>query len=326
MHEYEPDNIKLTHSIGPNASHDDLLFLKQIGLRWVRLHYGDWDADVDKLSEIQKRLAQYGLRIYSAHHPAYRSLKIQLGQSGRDEDIELCRAFIRTLGKLDIPVTVYDFHPGNTFTTSHVERRGYIAREFDLDEFRNNVEKNRFEREYSAEEMWEYYTYFMKAVLPVAEEANVRMGLHPDDPPLAKMNGVAKLFTNYSGYRRAEEIAGFSEHWGLLMCIGTWIEGGDQMGRDVFQMIHDFGGRGKIFEVHFRNVSSPLPRFVETFHDDGYMDMYKVMKALREVRYAGSLMPDHIPQLVNDTGHRAGLAYCIAYMRALLRRANEEVG
>ncbi len=69
-----------------------------------------------------------------------------------------------------------------------------------------------------------------------------------------------------------------------------------------------------------------LPHFVETFHDDGCMDMYKVMKALREVRYAGSLMPDHIPQLLNDTGHRAGLAYCIAYMRALLRRANEEVG
>jgi D-mannonate dehydratase len=150
MDEYKPGNIKLTHSIGPNAGHDDLLFLKQIGLRWVRLHYGDWDADVDKLSEIQKRFAQYGLRIYSAHHPAYRSLRIQLGQSGRDEDIELCCAFIRALGELGIPVTVYDFHPGNTYTTSHVERRGYIAREFDLDEFRNNVEKNRFEREYSA--------------------------------------------------------------------------------------------------------------------------------------------------------------------------------
>ncbi|MFC1719504.1 mannonate dehydratase [Candidatus Poribacteria bacterium] len=326
MDEYEPNNIKLTHSIGPNASDDDLLFLKQIGLRWVRLHYGDWDADVDKLSEIQKRFAQYGVQIYSAHHPAYRSLKIQLGQPERDKDIELCCAFIRVLGKLGIPVTVYDFHPGNTFTTSHVERRGYIAREFDLDEFRNNVEKNRFEREYSAEEMWEYYTYFVKAVLPVAEEANVRMGLHPDDPPLAKMNGVAKLFTNYSGYRRAEEIAGFSKYWGLLFCVGTWGESGDHMGKDVLEMIHDFGGKGKIFEVHFRNVSSPLPRFVETFHDDGYMDMYKVMKALCQVRYTGSLMPDHIPQLVNDTGRRAGLAYCIAYMRALLRRANEEVG
>ena len=99
------------------------------------------------------------------------------------------------------------------------------------------------------------------------------------------------------------------------------------MGKDVFEMIHDFGGRGKIFSVDFRNVSSPLPRFVETFHDDGYLDMYGVMRALREVNYAGGVLPDHIPQLVGDAGlRRGGTAYCIAYMRALLRRANEEVG
>lgn len=323
--EYDPENAKIAHAVGSEASNDDLLFLRQIGLRWVRLHYGDWDADVDKLREVQKRFAQYGLQIYSASHPAYRSLKIQLGQPGRDEDIELYCAFIRCLGKLGIPVAIYDFHPANTYTTNHVERRGYIAREFDLHEFRSNVEKQRFNREYSTEEMWEYYTYFVKAVLPVAEEAKVKMALHPDDPPLAKMNGVAKLFINYEGYRQAEQIAGGSENWGLRLCVGTWIEGGDQMGKDVFEMIRDFGDRGKIFEIDFRNVSSPMPHFVETFHDDGYVDMYQVMKALREVHYTGSVLPDHIPQLVGDKGRRAGLAYCIAYMRALLRRANEEV-
>ena len=136
--EYDPENTKIAHAIGANASNDDLLFLKQIGLRWVRLHYGDWDADVDRLREVQKRFAQYGLQIYSASHPAYRSLKIQLGQPGRDEDIELYCAFIRCLGKLGIPVAIYDFHPANTYTTNHVERRGYIAREFDLHEFRSN--------------------------------------------------------------------------------------------------------------------------------------------------------------------------------------------
>ena len=99
------------------------------------------------------------------------------------------------------------------------------------------------------------------------------------------------------------------------------------MGKDVFEMIQDFGGRGKIFSVHFRNVTAPLPHFVETFLDDGYMDMYQVMKTLREVHYQGSVVPDHIPQLAGDEGIRpAGTAYCISYMRALLRRANEEVG
>jgi mannonate dehydratase len=99
------------------------------------------------------------------------------------------------------------------------------------------------------------------------------------------------------------------------------------MGKSVLEMIRDFGGRGKIVDVHFRNVSAPLPHFVETFPDDGYVDMYQVMKTLREVRFAGTVVPDHVPQLAGDQGiRRAGTAYCIAYMRALLRRANEEVG
>ena len=99
------------------------------------------------------------------------------------------------------------------------------------------------------------------------------------------------------------------------------------MGKDIFEMIRDFGGRGKIFGVHFRNTSGPLPHFVETFLDDGHVDMYRVMKALRQVGYNGTIVPDHIPRLEGDDGiRRAGTAYCISYMRALLRRANEEVG
>jgi mannonate dehydratase len=208
-----------------------------------------------------------------------------------------------------------------------VEQRGYTAREFDLNDFRTKMDKPAFDREYSADDIWAAYTYFMKAVLPVAAEAKVRLALHPDDPPVAKMNGVAKLFTHYDGYHRAEQIAGNSPWWGLTFCVGTWSEGGDKMGKNVFEMIRDFGGRGKIFEVHFRNVTGPLPHFVETFPDDGYMDMYQVMKALRQVKFSGAAEPDHVPKLAGDTGIlRAGTAYCIVYMRSLLKRANEEVG
>jgi len=326
--EGDPSNIKLAHRL--NARHitdDDLLFLKQIGLQWARLEFGAESTPFEYLRSTQQRFARFGIRLFSGVHYAYRSLEVQLGLAGRDQDIETYRTFLRDLGRLGIPVASYDFHPANTYTTNQVERRGYLTREFSVDDFRNKVEKQQFEREYSDEEIWAHYTYFVKAVLPVAEEAGVKLALHPDDPPLASMNGVAKLFTHYDGYRRAEEIAGGSRHWGLTFCVGTWSEGGKAMGKDVFQMIRDFGGRGKIFEVHFRNVSSPLPRFVETFPDDGYMDMYQVMKALREVRFSGAVEPDHVPQLAGDTGiRRAGTAYCIAYMRALLRRANEEVG
>ena len=92
-------------------------------------------------------------------------------------------------------------------------------------------------------------------------------------------------------------------------------------------MIRDFGGRGKLFDVDFRNVTSPLPRFTETFPDDGYLDMYRVMKTLREVRFSGTAVPDHVPELAGDSGiRRAGTAYCIAVMRSLLQRANQEAG
>ena len=326
--EDDPNNIKIGHILGSNTSDEFLLFCQQIGLRWARLEYND-GPDVDTIRGIQQRFGKYGVRLYAVTHSSYRSQRIQLGEPGRDEDIETYRTFLRSMGTLGIPVATYDFHPGNTYTTDMVERRGYRTREFNLQDFRTKVEKQRFGRVYTAEDIWANYTYFVKAVLPLAEEMGVKMALHPDDPPVAMMNGVAKLFINYDGYKRAEEIAAGSPAWGIRLCIGTWSEGGDQMGKSVIEMIRDFGGRGKVYDIDFRNVSGPLPHFVETFPDEGYVDMYQVMKALREVGYSGGLTPDHLPNLVGDESNsrqrRAGLAYCIAYNKALLRRANEEV-
>lgn len=315
----DANDIKLAHRLtADSVTDDDLLFLRQIGLKWVRLEFGERPIAYEALAAAQQRFARFGMRIFSGVHYSYRSLKVQLGQPGRDRDIETYCRFLRDLGRLNIPVASYDFHPGNTYTTSTVERRGYTARQFDLDTFRS-TEKQEFGRDYSAEEMWANYTYFVKAALPAAEQAGVKLALHPDDPPLAKMNGVAKLFTNYEGYHRAEQISGGSPNWGLTFCVGTWAEGGTGMGKDVFEMIRDFGGRGRIFEVHFRNVSGPLPRFVEAFPDDGYLDMYQVMKALRAVNFTGAAEPDHVPKLAGDTGIlRAGTAYCLVYMRTLM--------
>lgn len=326
--EYDPANIKLSHRmVIRSLSDEDLQFLRQLGIRWCRIEFGE-DAPYEFMKATVDRLARFNMKIFSGVHYAYRHLDVQLGKGKRDQIIETYCQFLRDCGRLGIPVSNYDWHPANTYTTAMIETPGgYRAREFSVDDFRNKVEKQAFEREYSAEEIWATYTYFMKAVLPVAEKANVKLALHPDDPPLAKMNGVAKVFTHYDGYARAEKIAGNSKHWGLTFCVGTWSEGGTKMGKDVFGMIKDFGGRGKILDVHYRNVSSPLPRFHETFPEDGYMDMYAVMKALRQVKFNGSIVPDHVPEFAGDKGmRRAGVAYCIAQMRSLLLRANEEVG
>jgi mannonate dehydratase len=319
------DGLKLATLIdAAKVTDEDLLFLRQLGLQWLHVSFaGPWPFE--RIRAAQQRFLQFGLRIHCAFHDSYRSTRLQLGQPGRDEDIATFQQFLRDLGRAGIYSTKIDFHPGNTYTTATVESpRGYRAREFDTAEFRGSIEKRRYDREYSAEEMWANYTYFSKAVVPVAEEANVRLALHPDDPPLEMMNGVAKIFTSYAGHKRAEQIAGSSRHWGLTFCVGTWAEGGGAMGKDIFGMIDDFGKRGRIFAVHFRNVSSTMPKFRETLPDDGYVDMHKVVRALRQSGCQASMIPDHYPGLTGDTSRRAVEAYSIAYMRALLSRAEQE--
>jgi len=152
----------------------------------------------------------------------------------------------------------------------------------------------------------------------VAEEENVRIGIHPDDPPVPELGGIPRcIFSNFDGYKRALEIAD-SPNIGICLCVGCWLEGGSLMGKDVFDTITYFGERKKIFKVHFRNVTQPLPYFVETFLDNGYADMFEIMKALKEVDFDGVLIADHIPVMVH--GKETGTAFSIGYMKGLLER------
>ena len=205
-----------------------------------------------------------------------------------------------------------------------------IAEFFSVTDFRDKVEKQMFDRDYSAQDIWANYGYFLDAVLPVAEKAGIKLAHHPDDPPITPMNGVAKVFVIYAGYKHAEDVVSKgSKNWGLCLCLGTWLEGGDTMGKDAAAMIKEFGSRDKLFTIHFRNVSSPLPRFHETFQDDGYQDMYLLMKALREVRSTASLIPDHYPGIVSDANLRIEMR--IWFLRcgrccAVLMRKSDEAG
>src|SRR5207247_8875451 len=102
--EDERANIKLADRGPARIGGDDLLFLKQIGMRWARVELGDEDAPLDSLRATQQRYDRFGIQIYSAVHPAYRSLKIQLGRPGRDRDIETFQRFVRDIGRLGIAV------------------------------------------------------------------------------------------------------------------------------------------------------------------------------------------------------------------------------
>ena len=135
--EYDPDNPKIAVKTDlHSATDDELLFLKQIGLRWVHMAFGE-DAPYDLIRNTQERLARYGLKIHSAILDTYRSPRIQLGQPGRDEDIEKFQTFLRDLGRAGVFSAEIDFHPANTYTTQMIESpRGYQVREFSVDDFR----------------------------------------------------------------------------------------------------------------------------------------------------------------------------------------------
>ena len=256
---------------------------------------------------------------------------IVLNLPGRDEKIEEYKQHLRNLGKAGIPYTTYA-HMGNGIWSTEPEqtRGGARARGFDLSkatvghwhsqEYPMPLSHG---RQFSEQEIWDNYEYFIREAAPVAEEANVMIGIHPDDPPQPELAGVPRcVFSSFDGYKQAMDIAD-SPNVGICFCVGCWLEGGDLMGKGTAESIRYFGERNKIFKVHFRNVDKPLPHFVETFVDDGYFDMYQVAKVLQEVGFKGVMIPDHIPGMV---GGQTGTAYTIGYMNALVKRAEEEVG
>jgi mannonate dehydratase len=272
-----------------------------------------------------------GLRVWNIGNSDVHNMEqVTLNLPGREEKIEEYKAYLRNLSRAGIYYTTYAHMGNGIWSTERETTRGRAsARAFDLAKadsgrwagktFKGPLTHGRV---YTPEEIWENYTYFIREVTPVAEEEGIRIGIHPDDPPVPDLGGVPRcIFSSFDGYRRALEIAD-SPNVGMCLCVGCWLEGGRQMGRDVLETINYFGSRGKIFKVHLRNVSAPLPHFVETFLDNGCMDMYQVMKALRKVNFDGVVIPDHIPSMVG--GRLVGTAYTIGYMKALLAGVEAE--
>ena len=323
--------IKIAAQVSPEPTEEDLQFIKQMGVNYVVLWTSGDKASYEYYASRRKLFEQAGLKIYGfGNSSVHNQDAIVLNLSKRDAKIEEYKAHLRNLGKAGIPYTTYAHMANGIWSTEpELTRGGAKARAFDL----AKAEEGHWHeahyrmplshgRKYTEEEIWENYTYFIKAAAPVAEEAGVLIGIHPDDPPVPELAGVPRcIFSSFEGYRRALEIAN-SPNVGICLCVGCWLEGGPLMGKDVLETIRYFGERRKIFKVHFRNVSAPLPHFVETFLDNGYMDMYKVMKALREVDFDGVVIADHIPLMGND--RRLGTAFTISYMKALLDRANAE--
>lgn len=311
---------------------EEFAFARQLGVENVVLWTDGAKAGYEFYASRRALFEQHSLKIYGfGNWDVHNQDAIVLNLPGRDEKIAEYKAHLRALGRAGIPYTTYAHMANGIWSTEKEETRGGApARAFDLAKAENGWWFKRsysmplsHGRAYSEDELWENFAYFIREVAPVAEEAGVKIGIHPDDPPGVELAGVPRcIFGNFKGYQRALEIAD-SPNVGVCFCVGCWLEGGALMGNGVLESLRSFAEQGKLFKVHFRNVDKPLPHFVETFVDDGYYDMYHVMRELVAVGFNGVAIADHIPVMGGDP--RIGTAYTVAYMKALLRRANEEV-
>jgi mannonate dehydratase len=282
---------------------------------------------------LKSQIEEYGMKYEGVSLLPWRMCyKWMLGLPGRDEQIEKLQTTIRNMGAAGVPVLIYNMHALRFYRTSRetIERGGSRGTSFEMERVKDaplmaspgideSLIPESHRRPISDEEMWENLTYLQKAVVPVAEEAGVYLALHPDDPPVPKIAGVARIMRDPEAFRRAIEIVP-SDHNGLKFCVGCFSE----MGADVAEEIRYFGSRNKIFFVDFRNIRGDVNCFCETFPDDGNEKMFDMMKALKESGYKGAVHPDHAMKITGDTrDSRQYWAFAIGHMRGLLEGLGE---
>ncbi len=306
-----------------------LQFARQLGVDNIIVHAptphlpGDKFWDFRDLLRLRTRIEAAGLKLYAIENmpPGFYD-KIRMSLPGREEQIENVCKTIRNIGRAGIPVLGYDFNLVGVWRTEYspTGRGGAKVTKYDHELAKKAPT---FELgEFDDETMWKNYAYFLKAVVPVAEEEGVMLALHPDDPPVPSIAGTARIFRSTAAYKRVIEIVPSPSN-GLEFCQGTvseWCETADE----VYEAIRYFASRKKIAYVHFRNVRGTVPKFEETFIEEGKVDMLEAMRAYKESDFGGVLIVDHTPGIVGDTrwGHR-GRAYGIGYMKALLKCVNK---
>ena len=288
------------------------------GLKW------DYLRIVNLVNEIRDLGMELGTLELTPQAEASAMEHIWLGGELRDRQIENLIHNIRLAGKAGVTLMAYHWmcNPETMVNASWRHSYEVPGRGGSL---LSAVDMKKLEplplfrgREYSREEMWDNYEYFVKKILPVCEDAGVRMAVHPDDPPVESMGGMPRLFYNLEGHLRALEIAD-SPVWGINMCLGNW----QAMGIDLDHAINSLGGE-KIFMGHVQAVNGTVPKFQEAFLDLGDCDFLAVVRALNKAGSDAHLAPAHWPRIVGDDGFRQGNAFDLGYMRALIQTAARE--
>jgi mannonate dehydratase len=274
---------------------------------------------LETLEEIKADFKAKGMTIAGVESHPVPAEKIKLGVDGRDEEIENYIAAIQALSKAGIPMVCYNWMAGLGWYRTKVDvpdRGGALLSEFD----NNDARKLGLTKwgEIPEEKIWANIEYFLKAVIPVAEKANVQMALHPDDPPISPLRGIGRILTSARNYRRVMDIVP-SPINGVTFCQANF----KLMGEDIAALAREWCAQKKIFFVHFRDVTGTREHFRETFHDIGPTDLARMLKIYHEAGFDGPMRPDHAPTLDGEANDHPGYAMggkilAIGYMKGAM--------
>jgi mannonate dehydratase len=314
-----------------HSSDADLRVLAALGVRHIcsallsRTLDENWS--VAGLSRLRERVERFGIHLDMvplplSNTPVSRAENpnVLLGKSPeRDREIERICQMIRNVAKVGIPAVKYNFTLLGVLRTGASRGRGgarystFVARQAKEDTPADGTPL-------PADVFWERISYFLQRVVPVAEECKVRLCCHPHDPAVSRtgFRGIQRVLGSVDGLKRLVEIMP-SRYHGLNFCQGSVAEMLEKPGEEIYDVIRYFGSRGKIFNVHFRNIKGGYLNFQETFPDDGDVDMLRALRVYKEVGYDGMIMPDHVPQIEGDTNQAQAFAFAFGYIQALLQ-------
>ncbi len=300
--------------------------VKQIGVNWVLSGGPPTPWTEEQLQPIVSKLKAGGLSLGNMMISGFTNTLY--GRSGRDEEIEKVKQSIRAAGKVGVPVIEYNFYAHRAIEGYYEEQGRGGAGLTAFDEGRvHDLPPLQQEGTHSLDEMWANISYFLKAVIPVAEQSNVRLALHPNDPPVHLSRGSGQIMGTVEGWKHLISLVDSPSN-GITFDCGVTRE----MGHDPVEVCQYFGSRDRINHVHYRNVRvrKPYDQYTEVFIDEGENDMFAIMRELVRVKYSHLIYPEHERALDYDRdrgirnqypggGGYTGMVYDIAYARAMLQ-------
>jgi mannonate dehydratase len=162
------------------------------------------------------------------------------------------------------------------------------------------------------EQLWSRLHRFLDEVLPVAEQAGVKMALHPDDPPMPFIRGQPRLVYQPHLYQKVIGLNPSRSNQ-LEYCVGSLAE---MTEGDIYEATDSYSQQNRLGYVHLRNVRDKVPHYKETFIDDGEVDILRILAILKKNRFQGVIIPDHAPQMSCAAPWHAGMAFALGYLKA----------